>query len=290
MTVLVAARQRLGRPAGRRLFSLQSVFVAIPLAFFAFAFVLPLVAVAAMAVSEEGLSGVVSVFGRNLFLVAIRQTFEIAVAVTLICLALGLVYAVALTIAGRAVRIFLWGALVGSVVISLVARTYGWILLLRPGGLVTQAVSAVVPGGGEVQILGTTTAVYIGMVHVMLPFMVLPIYTSLQRIPGAHLRAAQTLGSGPWSVLRRVVLPQLRTGMIAGITLVFLMSFGFFVTPALLGGPSDFMVSTLVQMYFGQQFDYGAASAVGTWVVILVMSLYVMADFVFDISARWGRT
>ncbi|MEA2249327.1 MAG: putative spermidine/putrescine transport system permease protein [Solirubrobacteraceae bacterium] len=285
----IAARVRPARPRAGRRPGIQLPFLAIPLLFFAAFFVVPVVAVGALAISEEGVGGVLRAATDDLFLLAVRRTVQIAVIVTALCWAIGLAYSLALVMSGRVLRTILWAVLIGSLTISLVARTYGWILLLRPGGLVTGLVSAIDPGAERVQILGTTTAVYIGMVHVMLPFMVLPLYGAMRAIDPSHIRAAHSLGSTPGRILRRVVLPQLRTGTIAGVTLVFLMSFGFFVTPALLGGPSDFMVSTLVQLYFARQFDFGAASAVATWVVLGVMLVYLVVDQVFDISKHWGR-
>lgn len=291
MTMVAGIRARAARRstsrAGWR--SPQLPLLGVPLIYFGVAFLVPLAAVVALALSDQGVSGLLSTVTDDLFLLAVRRTLQVAAIVTAICWVVGVIYAFALLLAGRTLRIVLWAVLIGSLAISVVARTYGWILLMNPSGLLTHLVNAIVPGSGEVQLLGTTTAVYIGMTHVMLPIMVVPLYGALQALPASHVKAAQSLGSPPWRVLRRVVLPQLRTGTIAGATLVFLMAFGFYVTPALVGGPNDFMVATLVELYFAREFEYGAASAVATWVVVGVVGAYLIADRIFEISKHWGR-
>jgi putative spermidine/putrescine transport system permease protein len=139
-----------------------------------------------------------------------------------------------------------------------------------------------------VSIYQTTLAMYPAMVHVMLPTMILPIYVTASRLDPQQLRAAQTLGAKPLLVLRKIVLPQLRPAMLAGSILVFLTSLGFFITPQLLGSPSDMTIAMLIGHRFDQAMYYEQAATMSLMLVVLVFSLYVVADRVFRVSERWS--
>jgi ABC-type spermidine/putrescine transport system permease subunit I len=127
------------------------------------------------------------------------------------------------------------------------------------------------------------------MVHVMLPYMVLPIYASLQALDPAQVRAARSLGGSEPLVLRRLVLPALKSGSWAGVLLVFILSLGFFVTPAFLGGPGTQVIAMVIGLQFGRLENIGLTAALGALLLVAVLALYLVADKLFNISRAWER-
>jgi ABC-type spermidine/putrescine transport system permease subunit I len=228
------------------------------------------------------------VVSESLFVTAVWRTFVLATVVTTICWVLGTVYAFGLALAGRRMRVFLFAALLAIFWVSLVVRMYGWVLLYQPSGMLGDVLRALHLISKPLDIYPSTLAMYPAMVHVMLPFMIFPLYNALMAIDPSQVRAAESLGAGSLTVVRKVLLPQMRAGSVAGVVLVFLISLGFFVTPAMLGGPSDLTIGTLINLEFGGLFDFGAAAVMGTVVVAAVLALYMVADSLMNVSSRWG--
>jgi putative spermidine/putrescine transport system permease protein len=123
----------------------------------------------------------------------------------------------------------------------------------------------------------------------MLPYTVLPVYAAMRQIDGQHIRAARTLGAKPLLILRKVILPQLRSGITAGAILVFIMSLGFYVTPQLLGDPRHQMVASLIGTNFSVPGMTNAAAAMSILLLAVVVIVYAAADRVFKVSEQWGR-
>lgn len=262
--------------------------LALPAAFLTVFLAVPLVVVVVQAISDIGISGFGHVVSDPLFLSALKRTALLSVTVTAICWPLAVAFSLAVVLSGRALRTFLLLALLLTFWISILVRTYGWVLLEQPNGALDKAVHWLGLGHGSLGLLGTTGGMYPAMVHVMLPFMVLPVMAALAELDPAQVRAAQSLGAGPLRVLSSIVLPSVRRGSIAGATLVFILSFGFFVTPALLGGPSDLTVATLINHEFNQVFDLGSASAMGTILIVAVLGAYVVLTRVFRLKLTLG--
>jgi ABC-type spermidine/putrescine transport system permease subunit I len=129
---------------------------------------------------------------------------------------------------------------------SVLVRSYAWMVLLGRKGLINEALIATGIIDAPLKLLNTGLAVHIAMIHILLPYMILPIASVLRQIDTALPRAAAGLGATPWSVFVRIVLPLSMPGVAAGILLVFVLSLGFYITPALVGGPRDFMLSMLI--------------------------------------------
>ena len=258
----------------------------VPLLFVGVCLLVPLVAIFITALSEKGLGGSAETLSDPVFLSAARRTVVMATIVTALSWGLGLVYALALVVARGPVRWLLWGSLLASFWVALVVRMFGWILLYLPSGPVNRAAELL---GRELVLFQTTLGVYPALVHVMLPLMVLPLYAGLGTLDAAQVWAAKSLGARPLTVLRRVVLPQLLPGTIAGVTLVFLISLGFYVTPAFLGSPSDLMIGTIISRDFSQLYDFGAASVLAGSLLIVVLVVYLVVDRFFGVSAQWQR-
>lgn len=261
-----------------------------PAVLFALGLLLPLCAIIIVAVQENGPAGAVAEpLSSALFLRSLGRTLLMSVEVTAIAWVVGLIYSLALGLASPFVSKLLFGVLFLTFWISLLVRTYGWVLMLQPAGALDafgKALGLTDEGFGLYQ---TGPGLLPPMVHIMLPYMVLPIFASLQGIDGAQLRAARSLGGSEWLVLRKVVLPSLRSGSVAGAILVFILSLGFYVTPAFLGGPGQQVVAIVIGLQFGRLQDVAVASSMGAILLIVVLGLYFAADRIFRISEKWER-
>ena len=159
---------------------------------------------------------------------------------------------------------------------NLLVRVYAWILLLRNGGLVDSSLGLIGLGDGALGILYTNTAVMIGLLYTFLPFMVLPIYTSLEKLDWRLVEAAFDLGANRFQALRRIILPLALPGMLAGTTLVFIPALGNYIIPELLGGGKALMIGNLVQLQFGSAHNWplGSALAFALFSLVLLALLF----------------
>lgn len=164
---------------------------------------------------------------------------------------------------------------------NLLVRTYAWILLLRNGGLIDSALSSLGLGSGALDILYTPSAVAIGFVYSFLPFMILPIYTSLEKLDWRLVEAAFDLGANRWQALRRVILPLAMPGIVAGCLMVFIPAIGSYYIPELLGGGKSLMIGNLVQNQFGtaRNWPFGAALSFMLLALVLVSMLIYTRRF-----------
>ncbi len=157
---------------------------------------------------------------------------------------------------------------------SVLVRIAAWVVLLQRQGLVNSTLMSLGITGEPVDLLFNRVGVYIAMTHILLPFMVLPIYSSMKSIPPTYQRAAISLGSHPFAAFWRVYLPQTYPGIGAGALLVFIISVGYYITPALLGGAGDQMISYYVAYFTNQTINWGMASALGFFLLVGTLLLY----------------
>jgi putative spermidine/putrescine transport system permease protein/spermidine/putrescine transport system permease protein len=205
------------------------------------------------------------------YLITLRTTFELSLLVTGICILLGYPLAYLVAQVRRTTASIILLLILFPVWTSLLVRCYAWLVLLQRRGVVnTWLLDAGIietPLGLMHNFTGTT----IGMVHVMLPFMVLPLYATMRTIDPDYLRAAANLGASPSRAFWTVFLPLSMPGLAAGTIIVFILCLGFYVTPALLGGGRVIMWSMQIERNVAYHSDWGAASALG--VVLLVLAL-----------------
>jgi putative spermidine/putrescine transport system permease protein len=276
-----AVRRRLAGSGTRALLVPPALLLAIGLG-------VPVVAVIVEAVSNLGAGGLVSdPIDSHAFRSGIATTLLLAVLTTGISLVVGTVYALAMAVARPGVGRVLSAVLLLTFWISLLVRTYGWLLALQPNGALDWL--ALKGGGGELGLFQTLPGLVLPMVHILLPYMVLPIYAAVASMEPSQLRAARSLGGSSSLVLRTVVLPALRSGAMAGTVLVFILSLGFYVTPAFLGAPSERVVAIVIGEVFGRQRDLPLASAMGVLMLAAVLVVYFAADRVLRISEQWER-
>lgn len=243
------------------------------------------------AVRDNGPVGVVTKpLQSPLVLDSIWKTLYLALATTGLTWILGLLFTLAIGLARPLTGKLLFGILFITFWISLLVRTYGWVLTLQPNGaldLIGRTLGLTDTGFGLFQ---TMPGLLPAMVHIMLPYMVLPIYSSLRAIDPAQIRAARSLGASESLILRRVILPSLSPGSWAGLLLVFILSLGFYVTPAFLGGPATQVVAMVIGLQFGRLENLGLTAAIGTLLLVAVLGLYAITDRTFKISQQWERS
>lgn len=213
---------------------------------------------------------------RSAFRRILARTFGIAAIVTTIALVLAYPLAWWLsTMTPRRANVLLIVVLVPFWT-SILVRVAAWSVLLQSGGLVNQALRGIGLIDQPLALLFNRTGVVIAMVHILLPFMVLPLYSVMKNIPREYVRAAVSLGSHPLAAFLRVYVPQTYAGVAAGSLLVFILAIGYYVTPALLGGPEDQMLSYSVAQYANVHLDWGMACALGSVLLAATLVLYAI--------------
>ena len=205
-----------------------------------------------------------------------QRSFWLAVATTAGCLLIGFPTALYLALQSERKRNLLLFLVTVPFWTNLLVRTYAWILLLRNGGLVDAGLQGVGLTEQPLGLLYTDTAVIIGLLYCFLPFMVLPIYTSLEKLDWRLVETAFDLGANRWQALKRVILPLALPGMLAGATLVFIPALGNYIIPELLGGGKALMIGNLIQLQFGSGHNWplGAALAFALFSLVLLALLF----------------
>jgi putative spermidine/putrescine transport system permease protein len=159
---------------------------------------------------------------------------------------------------------------------SLLVRTSAWVVLLQNEGIVNGLLLASGVVDQPVQMIFNRFGVYVAMSHVLLPFMILPLYSVMKTINPATMRAASSLGAPPLTAFLRVYLPQSLPGIGAGGLLVFILAIGYYITPALVGGADDQMVSYFIAFYTNRTVNWGLAGALATLLLAATAALYAV--------------
>jgi len=215
------------------------------------------------------------------------KTAWVAGAVTLIDLIVGYPFAVALSRARGRWRLVLLAAVLMPFWTNLLVRTYGWIVVLHPNGLL----NALLMGSGIVaeplELVQNTIGVLIGMTQIMLPFMVLPIAAQIDRMDRRLLQAARSLGASASRTFVHVYFPLTLPGVFAGSLITLVLSFGFFVIPALLGGRRDVLIAQLIDFNLTKVLNWEFAAALGTILLVVTMGLFLAAQRWLGLRSLW---
>jgi putative spermidine/putrescine transport system permease protein len=199
------------------------------------------------------------------------RTFSIAAWVTVVCVIAAYPYAYLMTAVGPRMRLALILCVLVPFWVSGVVRTLAWVILLQDSGIINSAIGLL--GFGTMKLIRTQTGVVIGMAQVLLPFMILPLYSVMRGIDLRLVQAAHSLGARPSLAFLQIYLPLSLPGIFAGAIIVFILSLGFYITPALLGGPRSTMLSTLVQNQVLSLLHWGRGGAMG---VVLLIATFVL--------------
>ncbi|WP_237684177.1 ABC transporter permease [Pseudaminobacter soli (ex Zhang et al. 2022)] len=233
----------------------------------------PLVSVTMRSFAEPdwGLQNYTWFFGTPVNLIVLQRTFAISAWVTLVCVICAYPYAFVMTAVGPKVRLVLVLCVLVPFWVSGVVRTLSWVILLQDSGVINTMLRGA--GLSPVRLIRTQTGVVIGMAQVLLPFMILPLYSVMRGIDLRLVQAARSLGARPSKAFFSVYLPLSLPGVYAGAVIVFILALGFYITPALLGGPRSTMLSTLVQNQVLSLLQWGRGGAMG---VVLLVSTFIL--------------
>ena len=264
-----------------------AVYLIPPAAMLAVFFVLPLLYLMfrSFAEPEPGIGTYVRLFSNVAYLKVLLYTVQVSASVTVVTLVMA--YPVAWLISrahGRMLHLALAFVIIPFWT-SAVIRTYAWIVLFQRRGVLNDFLISAGLTDEPLRLMYNSLGVHIGMVHIMLPFMILPLFSSMRSIDGTYMRAASVLGANPLRQFVHVYLPLSMPGVTAGCLLVFITSLGFFITPALLGGPQNMMIAVLIEQQATRLLDWPMASALATVLLVVTGVLYLIYD---RVSRRVG--
>ncbi len=237
--------------------------------------------------SADGTLGRVS-RDRAQFLDILLRTVWISAVVTVLCAVLSLPLAQAIVSAPPA-----WSRVMLALVLfplwtSLLVRTVIWIIVLQRNGPVNSALVMTGIVNEPLSLIYTRFSLYVAMVQVLLPLMVLSVVSVMRRVPPAYMQAARSLGAPWWTAWRRVHLPMIMPGILAGSAIVFVFSLGYYITPALVGGPTEQMISSFIAFYTNTTLNWGLAAALSVQ-LLLVLLLGGVLVWTGRHLASWGR-
>lgn len=217
----------------------------------------------------------------DIYVRVLLNTVLVSISCTVVCLVLGYPYAYAMHRAGPSLALTLTVAILLPFWSSALVRSYAWLVLLRETGVINSVLLSAGLIASPFKIVRTETAVIIGMCHILLPFMVFPIYAAMRRIDPTLLPAAAGLGAHPFRAMRKVFVPLSLPGVYAGSLIVFVVALGFYVVPALLGGPRSLMFSELIVSKVYDELDFGVGAAMAiTLAGTTLISLALVGRFV----------
>ncbi|WNC11334.1 ABC transporter permease [Pseudomonas coleopterorum] len=231
------------------------------------------------------LANYASLLSDSYFYEIFWRTFRISALVTLLCVVIGVPEAYILSRMGTPWRSIFLILILTPLLISVVVRAFGWSLLLGADGLINQAIAAL--GGRPLKMLYTPFAVILALVHVMLPFMIIPVWTSLQKLDPAAEQAAQSLGASQAKVMRMVVLPQIMPGVLSGTLIVFGLAASSFAIPGLLGGRRLKMVATVVYDQYLSELNWPLGATIA--VALLLANLLIMLSWNRLVEGRYKK-
>lgn len=226
--------------------------------------------------------------GEPAYVQVLLNTFRTSGIVTVVCLALGYPYAVLMASGGRMARQVLLIVLLLPMWTSMLVRTYSWLVILDRRGPINEGLRALGLIDRPLELVHNQIGVVIGMVQILLPMMVLPLFAVLQQIDMRLSRAAESLGASPARAFIDVYMPMSAPGVFAGSVLVFVTALGFYVTPAILGGPRDTMLGELIATHVGTLLDWSLAAAMGVVLLALTVVLFVLLSRLIRLERIWG--
>ncbi len=266
--------------------------LALPVAaFLLVVLLLPLVLVLARSFTdpELGLTNYRAFVSSSVYLDVLLNTFVTAIAVTLVTLLVGYPYAYLMTLASPFWRTVLLVMVLVPFWTSLLVRSFALVLLLRDTGVINETLLSMGLISEPIAMVRNFTGVLIGMVQVMLPFMVLPLYAAMRGIDRRLLDAAESLGARPAFAFWRIFVPLSGAGVAAGVLLVFIQSLGFYITPALLGGPQDVMLGELIVQQVSTVLRWGFAAALAAILLVTTLVLLAVASRLVDVKRMFWK-
>jgi putative spermidine/putrescine transport system permease protein len=241
-------------------------------------FVVPVVALLLRSVLEPqpGLQNYQELLGSATYVRIFGNTFMVAGVVTLISVVIGFPVAWTLSIMPERWSRLFFAVIILSMWTNLLARTYAWMVLLQRTGVVNKTLMGLGLIDQPLPLINNLAGVTIGMTYIMLPFIILPLTGVLRAIDPAILRAAALCGANSWQCLTRILLPLSLSGIMSGGLMIFVMSLGYFVTPALLGGTANMMLAELIAQFVQSLVNWGMGGAAAFVLLVVTLSLYAL--------------
>lgn len=250
-------------------------------------FVVPVIALLLRSVLEPqfGLQNYQQLVGTDTYLKIFANTFMVSGLVTILSVVIGFPVAWVLAIMPQRWASLLFAVLLLSMWTNLLARTYAWMVLLQNKGVINKVLMAIGVIDQPLAMINNLVGVTIGMTYIMLPFIILPLQGIIKAIDPSILQAAALCGANKWQCLWRVLIPLSLPGIAAGGLMVFVMSLGYFVTPALLGGTSNMMLAEMIAQFVQSLVNWGMGSAAAFVLLVVTLGLYTVQLKLFP-SAR----
>lgn len=223
---------------------------------------------------------------QQIYLRLFGRTLLLSTIITVLCVLLG--YPVAYLLATLPLRTsnLLMVLVLLPFWTSLLVRTTSWIALLQTHGVINDLMVAVgiIDTDNRLQMIHNQTGTIIAMTHILLPFMILPLYSVMKTIPPSYVRAARSMGANPFVAFVRVYMPNTVAGIGAGSILVFILAIGYYITPALVGGQSGTLISNFIANHISTTLNWGLAAALGVLLLSLVLAMYLLYDKIVGID------
>ena len=223
---------------------------------------------------------------RRIYLFLFYRTLWMSALITIFCLLLGYPIAFLLgTLPPRQSNLLLILVLLPFWT-SLLVRTTAWIALLQSEGVLNDLMVfiGIISEDGRLQMIHNQIGTFVAMTHILLPFMILPLYSVMKTIPSSYMRAARSLGASPFTGFIKVYMPNTVPGIGAGCILVFILSIGYYITPALVGGRTGTFISNIIALHISETLNWGLAAALGVILLALVLLLYFLYDRIVGVA------
>jgi putative spermidine/putrescine transport system permease protein len=243
----------------------------------------------ALGITVDADGGLSAQAGEDIYVQVMRRTLSITFQVTILTLLVGYPLAYAAANASARVSTFVLAVVLLSFWTSVLVRTTAWVVLLQTNGLVNTLLVNLGFVAEPVQLIFNRFGALVAMTHVLLPFAILPILNVMRTIPASQSDASRSLGAGPIETFLRVYFPQTLRGVAVGGGTVFILSLGFYITPALTGGPEDQMLAYFIADFVNKTLNWGMAAALSVLLLGMVAVLVMLAGLVRWAAARQSR-
>ncbi len=249
-------------------------------------FIYPVVWLLGRSISDPvwGLQNYATIFEKNIYLGVLWNTVSIAGSTTLLCILIGFPVAYSMVHSRPWLRKLLIFAVLIPFWTSILVRSFAWLVILQRGGMINDVLLGIGLIVEPLEIVYNRIGVLIGMVQVLLPFFVFPLYSVMSRIDGSYVKAAANLGASPVRAFWRVYLPLTMPGLLTGAMLVFIIALGYFITPALLGGRKDIMVAQLIYQRIDEFGDWPLAAALAVVLLIGTTAIFLLIKGLFKVG------
>jgi ABC-type spermidine/putrescine transport system permease subunit I len=266
------------------------LFILPALVFLLLFFVYPLIRLVLLSFGEQEftLDNYVRIISTPLYISVILNTIKLSIIVTAICLVIGfpVAYLLARLPENKASILFIF--ILIPFWTNLLVRTYAWMILLQSTGLINNFLEQIGILKQPISFMYNLIGVTIGMVYILLPFMIFPMYSVIKKIDNNLISASLNLGASPIQTFLKITLPLSKGGIGAGSLLVFILSMGFYITPTLMGGLNDITISMVIAQQVNAVGNWGFASALAMILFVLIVLMTIVYNYSFRIERIWG--